>query len=66
MPPLTLGGSLLAMSKDAAAVVECIVEGDTSYNLNDAEFEAWCSENEAAEWEQECSAMRRAEQNFGY
>lgn len=54
------------MSKDAGVVVACIIEGDTSYNLNDAEFEAWHSENEAAEWEQDCSAMRRAEQNFGY
>lgn len=46
--------------------VASLDDSTTQYDLSDAEFEAWHSDNEADEWERDCTAMRRAEQNFGY
>lgn len=52
------------MSKEKAVLVGS--DGAGSYSLDDAELQAYEDEWEADAWEQECSAMRRAEQNFGY
>lgn len=52
------------MSKEKAVLVGSDDAG--SYNLDDAELQAYEDEWEAEAWDQQCSAMRRAEQNFGY
>ena len=64
MRPLTLDGSWPAMSNEAGAQVGS--DDASSYSLDDAELQAWQDEWEADAWDQQCSAMRRAEQNFGY
>jgi len=64
MQPLTPAGSWLAMSKENAVLVGSDDAG--LYNLDDAELQAYEDEWEAEAWDQQCSAMRRAEQNFGY
>lgn len=52
------------MSNEAGAQVGS--DDASSYSLDDAELQAWQDEWEADAWDQQCSAMRRAEQNFGY